>query len=139
MADYWTPLRRARGLGSSKTGVAAFIAERVTSVALVPLLLWFAWSAVGLSRSGYHGAVIWLSSPINAALLIIFALVGCEHMRIGMRVIVEDYIHKSSTKTVLLILNTFVCWLTAAIITVCVLNVAFVGAVLKIGSVGEGA
>ncbi len=139
MADYWTPLRRARGLGSAKTGVASFIAERLTSVALVPLLLWFAWSAVGLSHSGYDGAVAWLASPINAALLILFALIGSEHMRIGMRVVVEDYIHRTTTKTALLILNTFVCWLLAAIITVCVLNVAFVGAVLKIGSIGEGA
>ena len=139
MADYWTPLRRARGLGSAKTGVGAFITKRLTGVALVPLLLWFAWAAVGLSRSGYDGAVAWLASPINATLLILLALITCEHMRIGMRVVVEDYIHKGSTKAILLILNTLFCWLLAAIITVCVLNVAFVGAVLKIGSIGEGA
>ena len=127
MTDHRTALGRARGLGSAKDGVGQFIAERVTSVALVPLVLWAVWSALTLARGGYDGARLWLASPINAVLIILLMVVGFHHMRIGMRVIIEDYIHKSSTKAVLLIANAFVCWAGMALAVICLLKVALIG------------
>ena len=68
MVSYRTALGRARGLGSAKHGVGHWIVERVSSVALVPLSLWGAFSALNLARVGFDGASLWLHSPVNAVL-----------------------------------------------------------------------
>jgi succinate dehydrogenase / fumarate reductase membrane anchor subunit len=125
--DFRTPLGRARGLGSAKSGVGRFIGERVTSVALLFLVLWGVWSALTLAGGGYDGAVTWLGSPVNAALLLLLTVVGFYHMQVGMTVIVEDYIHKPATKALLLIANAFACWGAMALTVVCVLKVALIG------------
>jgi succinate dehydrogenase / fumarate reductase membrane anchor subunit len=123
-AAFRTPLGRARGLGSAKSGVSRFIGERVTSVALLFLVLWAAWSAITLAGGGYQGALQWIASPVNAALLILLAIFGFYHMRVGMTVIVEDYIHKPTTKALILLANAFVCWGGMALMVVCVLKTA---------------
>lgn len=127
MAGYRTNLGRARGLGSAKHGVGHWISERVSSIALVPLVLWAVWSALRLAASGYDGAVAWLASPINAVLMSLLLLVGFWHMHAGLRVVVEDYIHKPVSKSVLLVLNLFVCILFGAVAIFSVLKVAFTG------------
>ncbi|MGH7017469.1 MAG: succinate dehydrogenase, hydrophobic membrane anchor protein [Caulobacteraceae bacterium] len=125
MAGLRTPLGRARGLGSAKEGVGRFIAERVTSAALIPLGAWGLFSAFALTGSGFAGARAWLSSPVNAALLVLLAVIGFHHMQIGMRVIIEDYFARPATRTALLALNAFVCWVALALTVVSVLKVAF--------------
>jgi succinate dehydrogenase / fumarate reductase membrane anchor subunit len=125
--DFRTPLGRARGLGSAKSGVGRFIGERVTSVALVFLVLWGVWSALSVAGAGYGGAVRWLASPVDAVLLLLLAVVGFYHMQVGMTVIVEDYIHKPTTKALLLIANAFACWGAMALTVVCILKVALSG------------
>jgi succinate dehydrogenase / fumarate reductase membrane anchor subunit len=127
MPGYRTPLGRARGLGSAKTGVGRFIGERVTSVALLFLVIWAVRSALGLARGGYAGAIHWLGLPINAALMVLLAVAGFIHMQAGMAVIVEDYIQKPSSKAVLLLLNAFVCWGGLALAVVCLLKVTLTG------------
>ncbi|HLZ84178.1 MAG TPA: succinate dehydrogenase, hydrophobic membrane anchor protein [Caulobacteraceae bacterium] len=124
MDGFRTPLGRARGLGSAKDGVGRFISERVTSVALVFLVIWGVRSALELSRTGYAGAVHWLGLPVNAALMVLLAVAGFLHMQTGMAVIVEDYIEKPTTKAALLLLNAFVCWGGLALTVVCLLKVA---------------
>jgi succinate dehydrogenase / fumarate reductase membrane anchor subunit len=124
---YRTPLGRARGLGSAKSGVGRFIGERVTSVALLLLVIWAAWSSLDLARGGYDGAIHWLGSPVNAVLVLLLAVAGFFHMRVGMTVIVEDYIDKPVTKALLLLANAFVCWGGMALTAVCVLKVALMG------------
>ncbi len=127
MAGYRTPLGRARGLGSAKSGVGHFIGERVSSVALVPLVLWGMWSALGLAGGGYDDAVTWLRSPLDAALTVLLALAGFYHMQLGMRVIIEDYIARPATKAALLLLNLFFCWGAGVVTILAVLRVAFGG------------
>ena len=124
---YRTPLGRARGLGSAKSGVGRFIGERVTSVALVFLVIWAVGSALTLARGGYDGALHWLGSPVNAVLLLLLLVVGFYHMQVGMTVIIEDYIGKPVTKALLLIANAFACWCGMALTVVCVLKVALIG------------
>ena len=102
-----TPLGKVRGLGSAKHGAGAFIALRVSSIALLFLVPWFLYSIVGAVRGGYDGALDWLSDPINAVLVLIGVGAGLHHMQLGMKEIIEDYIGKKSTKFFLLILNTF--------------------------------
>ena len=128
MTSYRTSLGRARGLGSAKHGVGHFITQRVSAVALVPLGLWALYSGLTISRLGFDGALAWLHSPLNAILAILLAVAATVHMRIGMQEIVEDYIHKSSTKRVLLILNYFVCVLAVATAVFSILKIALIGA-----------
>jgi len=124
---YRTPLSRARGLGSAKSGVNRFISERVTSVALLFLVIWGVSSALTLAQGGYEGATHWLGSPVNAVLLLLLAIAGFYHMRVGMAVIIEDYIGKPTTRALLLLANAFVCWGGMALTVVCVLKVALIG------------
>ena len=127
MADFRTPLSRARGLGASHHGVSHWIAERVTSVALVPLVLWGVFAILRLARSDYEMAVAWLSSPLNAVLLALLTVISFHHMHAGMRVVVEDYIHKRVSKAGLLLLNLFVCALFGALALCSMLKVALTG------------
>ena len=127
MVSYRTSLGRARGLGSAKHGVNHWIAERVSSVALVPLSLWGLFSAITLSRVGFDEAVIWLHAPVNAVLAVLLTVVSFQHMHSGLRVVVEDYIHTPGSKAYLLLLNLFVCVLGAALAVFCILKVALTG------------
>jgi len=86
-----TPLGRVRGLGSARGGTHHWWVQRVTSIALLPLTLWFVFSAVGLAGAGYTETRAWIGAPFNAVLLL--ALVGLtfHHMAAGLQVVVEDY------------------------------------------------
>ena len=125
MAVIRTPLGRVRGLGSAKHGVGHFIVQRVTAAGLVILVLWGVLAALDLARGGYDGAVAWLHSPINAALASLLAVAAFWHMQLGMRVIIEDYFAKPSTKAVLLILNVFIAWAGGVLTVLSLLKVAF--------------
>ena len=119
-----SPLGRARGLGSAKHGVGHFIAQRVTAIALLLLLLWGAASVIGLAHGDYGTAADWLHAPLNAALVVLLAFAAFWHMQLGMRVIIEDYFQKASTKGALLVLNIFVSWLGGALTIISILKVA---------------
>lgn len=130
MASYRSGLSRARGLGSAKHGVGHWIAERVTSIALVPLMIWAVYSGLVLAAAGYAGAVEWLRSPFNAVFSLLLIVISFWHMHAGMRVIVEDYIHTPLNKTALLVLNLAVCVVGGGLAAFCVLKVALMGAAL---------
>jgi succinate dehydrogenase / fumarate reductase membrane anchor subunit len=119
-----SPLGRARGMGSAKHGVGHFIAQRVTAIALLLLLLWGAAAAVGLAHGDYGTASDFLHSPVNAALAVLIAFAAFWHMQLGMRTIIEDYIQKAGTKAALLVLNIFVGWLGGALTILAILKVA---------------
>ena len=125
MAGIRTPLARARGMGSSKHGVGHFIAQRVTAIALLGLVLWAVVSAVALAHSDFDGATAWLRSPINAALASLTAIAAFWHMQLGMRTIIEDYLAKPGAKGLCLVLNVFVAWAGGAVTVVSILKVAF--------------
>ena len=128
MTSYRTSLGRARGMGSAKHGVGHFIVQRVSAIALAPLGLWALYSALGLSRAGFDGAQAWLHAPFNAVMAILLTVAATTHMRIGMTEVIEDYIHKTSTKAVLLVLNYFVCVLACAAAVFSILKIALIGA-----------
>jgi succinate dehydrogenase / fumarate reductase membrane anchor subunit len=123
-----TPLRRARGLGSAKHGVGHFIGQRVSAVALLLLSPWALWTGAHLAGRDYGAVRGWFGSPVNASLLILVVLAGLYHGQLGMRVIIEDYIERPLTRTLLLIANAFVAALAATIATVSILGVMFGGA-----------
>ncbi len=129
MASYRTPLGRARGLGAAKHGVGEWISERVTAVALVPLVLWGVFAVLRLASTDYAGAVSWLTdSPLNPTLMVLLVVVSFLHMHSGMRVVIEDYIEKALSRTGLLLLNLFVCALAGALAVFSILKVALGGA-----------
>jgi succinate dehydrogenase / fumarate reductase membrane anchor subunit len=128
MASYRTPLSRARGLGAAKHGVGHWIGERVGAVALIPLTLWAIYAVIRLAALDYYGAVAWISSPLNMTLMALTIAISFWHMHAGLRVVVEDYIHKTLSKTALLLLNLFVCGLAGALAVFSVLKVALGGA-----------
>lgn len=120
-------IARVRGLGSAKTGTEHWWMQRVTAVALIPLTLWFAASMVSLASADWETAYLWIASPTGAVPMILFLLAGLWHGKLGLQVVIEDYIHAEGLKVALLML------LTLATVA---LGVAGVFAVCKI-SFGE--
>jgi succinate dehydrogenase / fumarate reductase, membrane anchor subunit len=109
MADsqFVTPTKVTRGLGASKTGTSHHIRQRVSALALIVLVPWFLFSIMKAALTGYDAALAWVASPLNATLLVLTAGAAFYHMRLGMQVVIEDYIEKPGTRAALLILNTF--------------------------------
>jgi succinate dehydrogenase / fumarate reductase membrane anchor subunit len=124
MVSYRTPLGRARGLGSAKHGAGHWLSERVTAIALVPLTIWAVYGVLRLAAGDYGFAVHWIQDPVNATLTVITLAVSFWHMQAGLRVVVEDYIHKALSKSVLLLLNLFICGLAGALAIFSILKVA---------------
>ena len=86
-------LGRARGLGASKSGVHHWWMQRLTSLALLPLTLWFVWSLTHLAGLPYATAHAGAGRPINVILLLALIAATFEHMHLGVGVVAEDYIH----------------------------------------------
>ncbi|MEM1102614.1 MAG: succinate dehydrogenase, hydrophobic membrane anchor protein [Pseudomonadota bacterium] len=107
MADMRTPLSRVRGLGSAKEGVDHFWMQRITAVALVPLMLVFIASMASQADASHAEFSEWLRSPLTAVPLLLLVGAGFFHMKLGMQVVIEDYIHKEGSKIALLTLNNF--------------------------------
>jgi succinate dehydrogenase / fumarate reductase membrane anchor subunit len=122
-----TPIARAKGLGSAKEGVSHWWAQRVTAVALVPLTLWFVVSVIDLAGADHAAVVSWLSSPLRAALAVLFLVVLFHHANLGLQVVIEDYVHHEGSKTAALLLVTFAIYLSAATAVIAVLKIAFGG------------
>jgi succinate dehydrogenase / fumarate reductase membrane anchor subunit len=102
-----TPLGRVRGLGAARSGTQHFWRQRLTAVANVPLTTAFVLIVVALLGRNHAAVVQILGSPLVAVIMLLFILSVTMHMRIGMQVIIEDYVHDESTKLVLLMANTF--------------------------------
>ena len=130
MVSYRSPLGQARGLGSAKHGASHWVAEKVSAIALVPLVIWMVYAVLQLAAGDYGFAVHWIQSPLNATLVVLTLAISFWHMHAGLRVVVEDYIHKTLTKSALLLLNLFVCGLSGALAIFSILKVALGAGVL---------
>lgn len=91
--EYQSPLGRARGLGASHHGAGHWWHERLTSIAAVPLTIWFVCAAVCMPSWSYESFTTWLAAPVNAVLMILSVLCVFYHAALGCQVIAEDYIH----------------------------------------------
>jgi succinate dehydrogenase / fumarate reductase, membrane anchor subunit len=120
-----SPLRRVLGLGSAQSGVHHWWAQRLTSVALVPLSIWFVVSLLALPSLGHATVVAWMGQSWTALLLVIFVLVAAWHSQLGVQVVVEDYVHGTGARTLTLVLLGFAHVLVAAAGVFAVLKVAF--------------
>jgi len=102
-----TPLARVRGLGAARSGSGHFWRQRLTAVANVPLTIAFVLIVVSLLGRNHAAAAQILGSPLVAIIMLLFILSITIHMRIGMQVIIEDYVHDDMLKLASLIANTF--------------------------------
>ena len=118
---------------SERHGAGEWKAERLSSLILVPLTLWGLWSGWTLSGAGFDGAGAWMRSPVNAILLAATVLVSLWHMHMGLKVILDDYIHKPSSRTALLGLIMVLCLLLAAASVFFIVRLALGSAPLPAG------
>lgn len=124
MSQFQTPLSKVRGLGSAKEGAHHFIGQRVSAIALLFLVPWFLISLLGAVRGGYEGAIAWIANPVNAVLILLAVGAGLYHMRLGLQVVVEDYLAKPGLRNFKLISNTFLVVLMFAAAAFAVLKIA---------------
>ena len=120
-----SPLGRARGLGSTKDGVAHWWAQRVTAVALVPLTLWFVASVVSLVGADYAAYKAWVGMQGNLVFLVLLIVILFHHTQLGLQVVIEDYVHGEAAKVVSLMVIKFTVVLLGASCVLAVLRVSF--------------
>jgi succinate dehydrogenase / fumarate reductase membrane anchor subunit len=124
-----TPLKSALGLGSAKEGTDHFWRQRLTAVAGLILLPFALWLALALIGADYATVRRTLGNPAVAVLLLLFIVTNIVHMRIGMQVIIEDYVHTEGAKIVLLMLNSFFSVLIGLVCVFAILKLSFGAAI----------
>ena len=126
-SDLRTPLARARGLGSAKQGVHHWWAQRLTAIALIPLVVWFAISLVMMSGADYNVVRAWIGSPVVMVLLILTITIGLHHSQLGMQVVIEDYVGGDGWKLALIVLVRFIAVFFGLAAVVAILRIGFGG------------
>jgi succinate dehydrogenase / fumarate reductase membrane anchor subunit len=118
-----SPLSRARGLGSAKSGVHHFWVQRLTALALIPLTLWFVFSVARLAGGDYQATYLWVHYPPFAVTLVLFLVIAFWHAVLGVQTVIEDYVSHEGWKLSMLVAVKF---------GLAILGAACVFAVLKV-------
>lgn len=127
-----TRLGRVRGLGSAHSGTHHFTLSRITAIANLALLVWLAISLISGAASSHDALVRWLSSPFAAVPLALLAISAFTHIRLGLTVLIEDYVHGEALKLATLLLLTFYTWGGLIFALFCIAKIAF-GAPVNVG------
>ena len=121
-----TPLGQVLGTGSARQGVHHWWMQRLTSVALVPLSIWFLVSLLTLSPLDHAAVSAWMTHGSSALLLILLVLVATWHSQLGVAVVVEDYVH-GGLRTLTLVISNFAHVLLASAAVLAILRTALRG------------
>jgi succinate dehydrogenase / fumarate reductase, membrane anchor subunit len=124
---YRTPIAKVRGLGAARSGLQHWKMQRLTAIANVLLVLWFMFSAMALSGSGYDQVRAWLGSPVTASLVVLLIISTFYHARLGLQVVVEDYVHHEGARIASLVAIALIVLALAVACIVAVLTVAVGG------------
>jgi len=103
-----SPLGRVLGLGAARQGVGHWWVQRVTAVALIPLTLWFVVALLGKPLQSYDAMRGWLGQPWVAVLTILLTITLAWHSKLGVEVVIEDYVYGKAWKAGLLLFSLFV-------------------------------
>lgn len=122
--DLRTPLKHVRGLGSAKFGTHHFIVQRVTAIALIPLVLWAVWLALVLMHADYAQASALLRQPLNALLMTAFVIALFWHAQLGIQVVIEDYVHTYWVEVGAQIVVRFLCVLGVLACVLAIMRIA---------------
>ena len=120
-----TPIARVRGLGSARSGAHHWWVERLTSVATLLLFVWLAVSLLRLPALDHATVTQWLSSPLAAVPMLLLVASTFWHLKLGLQVVIEDYVHEEGNKVFLIILLNFFVIAAAAMAIFAVLKIAF--------------
>ncbi len=119
-----TDLGKVRGLGSAKEGVGHWWAQRLTAIALIPLLVWFVASVVTLVGAELIIVREWISGPVNSVLLLSLIVAVFHHAQLGLQVVIEDYVHTGWLKLASVIAVKFAAFGLGARSLFAVINIA---------------
>jgi succinate dehydrogenase / fumarate reductase membrane anchor subunit len=111
--DLRSPLKRAIGLGSAKDGTGHFMLQRITAIALVLAGAWLIGLLLSLNSSDYVFVRATVADPLNATVLVAFLIAACWHAKLGLQVVIEDYLHTPLLAGAAHLANIFVCALAA--------------------------
>jgi len=123
-----TPLGRVRGLGSARSGAHHWWLERLTAISTLILLVWLVVSLLRLPDLGYQVVAEWLRAPLAAVPMLLLIVSVFWHLKNGLQVVVEDYVHEEGGKLLWLVLINFLSLLGAGLAIFSVLKIAFSGA-----------
>lgn len=122
-----SPLAKARGMGSARDGVEHWMHQRITAVAMLPLMIWLVYSVASVQGFSYEEFTTWLAAPVNAILMILAILSVFYHAALGSQTIVEDYVHNEGCKTLKLIGIKLFFFAASVACVFSVLKIAFAG------------
>jgi succinate dehydrogenase / fumarate reductase, membrane anchor subunit len=127
MAGMRTPLGRVRGLGSAREGTGHFWRQRLTAVANIPLILFFIGFLVSINGADYAAVRAAFANPFVPLMFALMLFSALYHMRLGMQVIIEDYVHGEGMKLALIVLNIFFAIVVGAACAWALVKLAFGG------------
>ncbi len=120
-----TPLSNVRGLGSAKSGTDHFWRQRLTAIANIPLAIAFIVVVILLQGKDRASALHLVANPFVTVLMLLFIGSGLYHMRLGMQVIIEDYVHGEAAKVLAIMANTFFTMLVGVMSLYALLKISF--------------
>mgnify|MGYP006133502645 CR=1 FL=1 len=118
-----SPLKQAKGLGSAKTGLHHWWSQRLTALALIPLMLWFVSIIAFMGGSDYQSSYDAVSNPFNATLFLLLILASFWHAQLGLQVVLEDYISSKITRITLIVIMKFILTGTGVLAALSVLRI----------------
>ncbi len=119
-----TPLARVRGLGSAREGAEHWWHERLSSVALLLLFVWLIVSLLRLPALDHRGITEWLKQPVAAVPMLLLVAATFWHLHMGLKTIVEDYVHDEGNRFLAFLLLAFAAWTGAAFAAFALLRIA---------------
>lgn len=123
-----TSIGRVRGLGSAHSGAHHWLVSRYTAIGSLLLTVWFGVSLLGLQNLDYATVREWIVQPIPASAMALFVLINIWHARLGIQVVIEDYVHEDGSKFASITALNLITFAAAAFGLFCTIRLALGGA-----------